>query len=318
MAFNPQATKYTLDNAILLGGAAAVSYSDRAACEKWARDNGFDGQFDFFSSQGQGLVDTQGFIAQNRDTLLVAFRGTEPKKPLDWLVDAKFVHKPWDHAEGKVHEGFGDGLRSVWGPGQGDQILPKRLRAREDSAVWITGHSLGGALAEMCAAQAAFVGEIPVQAVYTFGQPRLGDEVFAKLLNTKLGSRIFRHINDRDIVPRVPLFLTMGFRHYGGEVFFDHEQKTTHVESALEDVKAAFRLFKTGLTLDAGLQVGKEIVGQVLQHLKDPSKDPLKALEDDAIPILKRILASGTENIADHNMQTGYLARLGVKAATAD
>jgi hypothetical protein len=51
-----------------------------------------------------------------------------------------------------------------------------------------------------------FVSKIPVQGVYTFGQPRVGDKDFADALNAKLGSGIYRFVNDRDIVPRVPLF----------------------------------------------------------------------------------------------------------------
>ena len=104
------------------------------------------------------------------------------------------------------------------------EILPRRLLNRGNKTIWITGHSLGGALAELCAAQALFVSKIPVQGVYTFGQPRVGSNDFAAAVNAKLGSGIFRFVNDRDIVARVPLF-TMGFCHYGGQRFFDHAGK---------------------------------------------------------------------------------------------
>lgn len=99
-----------------------------------------------------------------------------------------------------MHSGFYGALRKVWGvtlaPGE---VVPKRLVNPGSKTIWITGHSLGGALAELCAAQALFVSNIPVQGVYTFGQPRVGSKDFADALNAKLGSGIFRFVNDREI-----------------------------------------------------------------------------------------------------------------------
>ena len=50
--FDPQATVLSLRNARVLAQAAAVSYEDRPTCEQWARAQGFDEDFDFFSSTG--------------------------------------------------------------------------------------------------------------------------------------------------------------------------------------------------------------------------------------------------------------------------
>ena len=144
---------------------------------------------------------------------------------MDWFVDFRATRRAWDHNVGHVHDGFYSALRKVWGVTLANgEILPRRLLNRGNKTIWITGHSLGGALAELCAAQALFVSKIPVQGVYTFGQPRVGSNDFAAAVNAKLGSGIFRFVNDRDIVARVPLF-TMGFCHYGGQRFFDHAGK---------------------------------------------------------------------------------------------
>src|SRR5437879_4377708 len=208
--FDPMTQGLSMANARLLGDAANIVYQDPASCEQWARKNGFFEAFDFFSNQGP-LTDTNGFVAQNATSMVVAFRGTDPAKPIDWMIDLNAFRETSTFPGAKVHAGFDEALGSVWGRTlNGKQILPQRLLDRGNRTVWITGHSLGGALAEMAAARANLAG-IPVEGVYTFGQPRLGDEVFARSMQVALGSRVFRFINNVDIVPRVPLF-GMGYR----------------------------------------------------------------------------------------------------------
>ena len=112
--FDSQSTVLSIRNARLLGEAAAVSYGDPGSCEQWARAHGFDEEFDFFSSTGVARSDTQGFIAQNREVVVVAFRGTQPNVPIDWLTDFKASHETWGHPVGKVHKGFYEALRAVW------------------------------------------------------------------------------------------------------------------------------------------------------------------------------------------------------------
>lgn len=220
--FEPKATGFSLNNAQILGQASAVAYEDPATCEWWAKSVGFGEAFQFFSNTDViHRSDTQGFIAQNSQSIIVAFRGTQPRQPIDWLSDFEASHETWGHPVGKVHKGFYEALRVVWGqPVGGLRILPERLVNRGERTIWITGHSLGGALAMLCAAQTAFVSQVPIQGLYTFGQPRAGDDAFARLVQDAFGERIFRFVNDKDIVPRVPFF-GMGFRHLGTELFFD-------------------------------------------------------------------------------------------------
>jgi len=175
MAFEARTTSFSMANAQILAQAAAVAYKDPRRCEKWARTSGFTGAFDFFDNR-----DTQGFVAESNEAILVAFRGTQPNQAMDWFVDAGAVHRKWDHDAGTVHTGFYDALHAVWGVTLAKgEVLPRRLLNRGSKTIWITGHSLGGALAELCAAQAVFVSKIDVQGVYTFGQPRVGDKAFA-------------------------------------------------------------------------------------------------------------------------------------------
>jgi triacylglycerol lipase len=315
--FEPDAQTLSVHNARLLGKAAAVAYMDPSACEGWARANGFDEEFDFFSScDVTPNCDTQGFVAQNAQILLIAFRGTQPNVPVDWLSDFQALHETWGHPIGTVHKGFYEALRAVWGhPLNGKEILPARLLAAGRRAIWITGHSLGGALAELCAAQASFVSHVPVQGVYTFGQPRVGDEAYARTVHDAFGVRIFRMIHDRDIVPRVPFF-GMGYRHYGCEVFFDHAGTRRDGTSCVENLAGALQLARLAVGTDAITEAAKMFATAMVQSgfHGNPVKavqDMVRQREEAASGAVRLLLASGTQNIADHDMQKCYLACLG-------
>jgi triacylglycerol lipase len=302
MAFEPHATSFSKANAQILAQASAMAYREPAQCGKWATVSGFTGPFDVFDN-----ADTQGFVAESADAIIVAFRGTQPNRPMDWFVDFRATPGAWDHNVGHVHDGFYSALRKVWGVTLANgEILPRRLLNRGNKTIWITGHSLGGALAELCAAQALFVSKIPVQGVYTFGQPRVGNNDFAAAVDAKLGSGIFRFINDRDIVPRVPLF-TMGFCHYGGQHAFDHAGKASSAESAVETMKDALTFAKGAFNL----QIAGQVAGLMTDGLKSLitgnfTEEHERAFRERAIEILK----GGVEKIEDHSMDRHYLVRL--------
>jgi hypothetical protein len=170
----------------------------------------------------------------------------------------------------------------------------------------MTGHSLGGALAELCAAQALFVSRIPVQGVYTFGQPRVGTKDFADAVHARLGSGIFRFVNDRDIVPRVPLF-SMGFCHYGSQRFFDNAGEARIADSAVETVRDAFTLAKGAINVAALGQIGGLLTDALRNIVAGGFTDEQeKAFRERAVEILK----GGVEKIDDHSMHKHYLVRL--------
>jgi triacylglycerol lipase len=302
MALDPNATRFSAENAKILGQAAAMAYEQPPDCEKWALKQGFTpGTFEFFD-----VHDTQGFVVQDDRTVLVAFRGTQPKQPIDWMSDGRVVHAPWAHTVGKVHKGFYEALNAAWSDGQ---VLPRRLVNRGNRTVWITGHSLGGAIAELCAARATFdpaIASVAIQGVYTFGQPRVGDDAFASLLHEKLGARTFRFVNDRDIVPRVP-FYTMGYRHYGNQTFFDTVGEAVDAISSVESLAAALKFAHGALSLQPAVQVAGlfgDLVDAVTHgvHLRDQ--------EEAARLRVHAILQSGIENVSDHDMRKCYLARI--------
>jgi len=305
MLFEPSADAFSPPNAQILAQASAISYDTADKCQAWASAHGFDPATFHFLDEGN----TQGFIAENPLVMLVAFRGTQPDQTPDWLTDANAVRIPWRFGAGEVHAGFDEALEAVWDDGN-IGILPRRLLENKgQKKIWITGHSLGGGLAELCAARAFSALGIPIQGVYTFGQPRVGDESFAERVQSKF--TIFRMINDRDIVPRIPLF-TAGYRHYGAEVFFDHDNKQENQASRVENLPAALRLAKFALDLD--LQKLVRLTAEAAEVLLHPDRGAallgeFKNLETQAFN-LNQIRQRTIANIDDHAMKH-YMARLG-------
>ena len=158
---------------------------------------------------------TQAYIAQNADHIVVAFRGTESPVSFeglkDWLLtDAvNLLIMPTgrlgtDFAAAGVgarfHQGFINALDEVWLPLL--SAVQEELK-QADRPLWITGHSLGGALAVLSSwlFQRKFIN---VHQVYTFGGPMIGNSAASKAFDRELAGKIFRYVNGPDPVPKLP------------------------------------------------------------------------------------------------------------------
>ncbi|XP_073388688.1 triacylglycerol lipase OBL1 [Physcomitrium patens] len=105
-------------------------------------------------------------------------------------------------------------------------ILKENPRAK----LFITGHSLGGALASLYATMLHYTGQTEIAskigAVYTFGQPRVGDQDFVNYANSKLKGKFFRVVYCNDVVPRVPFDdIVMAYKHIGDCNYFNSVYK---------------------------------------------------------------------------------------------
>jgi alpha-beta hydrolase superfamily lysophospholipase len=104
--------------------------------------------------------------------------------------------------------------------------LDAAIRQGAPATLLITGHSLGGALATLCAADVAESwARSPVQhrpriVLHTFGSPRVGDAIFAARLAAHVPTAL-RFVAGLDIVPSVPL-VAMGYAHAGTGVHLPH------------------------------------------------------------------------------------------------
>lgn len=158
---------------------------------------------------------TQCYVGENDSVIVLAFRGSETPNSIDgfkdWLLtNAKnFLVLPAGRlgtdfvAAGvgaRFHSGFVESLDEIWSP------LFKAVEAavtKKDRPFFVTGHSLGGALA-LLAAWRLQRNMIPVQAVYTFGAPMVGNDIAAKAFEKEFPNRIFRYVDSGDMVPTLP------------------------------------------------------------------------------------------------------------------
>lgn len=146
------------------------------------------------------VVDTQAFLARlilpDREPILVlSFRGTEVRQSADIRADiAANPMQVGPEGEGHlVHSGFYKAFKPV------EPLIKASLNRPEFKGlpIYITGHSLGGALAitaTYCLDSDA------VSACYTFGGPRVGNQAFGQSIKTP----VYRLVNAADIVPRLP------------------------------------------------------------------------------------------------------------------
>ena len=164
---------------------------------------------------------TQCALLANATEIVVAFRGTEQRLE-DWIVDLDFSLTAGP-LPGSVHEGFYDGLSLVW------SSLDERVRgllAARPRELFVTGHSLGGALAALAAAQWRREGVL-VDGVYTYGQPRVGDNKFSRSFDLAMRPRCFRIVNHLDTVTRTPP-RAIGYSHAGTLVYLDEHGQAQH------------------------------------------------------------------------------------------
>jgi triacylglycerol lipase len=125
---------------------------------------------------------------------------------------------------------------------------------------WITGHSLGGALAALAGSAFSLLPGVirPVSGIYTFGQPRIGLHNFCNTYDRLLTPSTFRLVNNRDLVPRVP-FRGWDYSDVGEMIHFDQngtprresEQWRGFLGRTFESFAEATEMF-THLTMDVG------------------------------------------------------------------
>lgn len=213
LTFIDNTTKYRPENAYALGQAADLAYADEVTVAQTTEGWGLP------RCQCFNRKDTQAFLAGNDRFVILSFRGTEPTDIHDWMTDADVeqVPGPW----GRVHDGFNRALSYVW------KDIQDALPVFQDNgqSLWITGHSLGAALATLATAYLR-KDDRPVYGLYTFGQPRTGDREFADRFNLDFQRRSFRFVNKEDIVTRVPL-RAMNYSHVGTFLYLDSEGNIT-------------------------------------------------------------------------------------------
>ena len=139
---------------------------------------------------------TQAFLAKNDEFSVLSFRGTQPDRWEDVRTDIRVLKQRT--IKGKVHAGFKQAFDDVK-----DDILREFRANLGELPLYITGHSLGAALATVATQELGDEFNDQVAACYTFGSPRVGDGKYEKSIKAPF----YRIVNTTDIVTLVPIIL---------------------------------------------------------------------------------------------------------------
>lgn len=196
-----------LQRSLLFAETAMISYLSLEQCNIAAGKLGYlDGKF--FSSSG-----AQAYWYETEHDSVVVCRGTEITEWDDIKADANAIAAVAETV-GRVHRGFKSEVDEIW------PHIEKELEANT-KPLWFCGHSLGGAMATICAVRCmlSYIRSEPEE-VYTYGSPRIGCNRYVN--HVKLNH--FRWVNNNDIVTRVPP-PWLGYRHCGTEIYLNRYGK---------------------------------------------------------------------------------------------
>jgi hypothetical protein len=213
------------------------------------------------------LLRSTAYIVQSKDgrIVILCYRGTPPMDLISWALDAEIepeqvdIGRAGDPLRGDVHGGFYRNVRAIR-----SDVVKALLRAVEGrsivrggggvvkplEALYITGHSLGGAMALLMAMMlrktqpGTDYGKIAdkLRAVYTFGQPMVASRQLADDLQQDqfFRNKLVRHIYNRDVIPQLP---PLGdYAHFGQEYQYDVKagcwQRSERLTAQLTDREA--------------------------------------------------------------------------------
>lgn len=209
-----------------------------------------------------------GIVAVDSNACYVAYRGTvysnELAKDLYYaqtsIIDnnrstsgkrlAQWYHRNTSHNENNgfsqasldnefmVHQGFNDIYQCIH-----EQVNKYLLQSLRPTLV-TTGHSLGAALATLCAFYQKFVPTSPFNnrpiTTVTFGEPRVGNTQFATYVDNNVDH--LRVVNDTDVFTNVPLAVMPNMSNKRDPYIYTHTQNTHVFNDNVESLLACHKM----------------------------------------------------------------------------
>lgn len=263
--------------------------------------------------------DTQCWLFWNeaKQKLVIAFRGTEQTQWKDMATDAQLAQTTIEHDEGElrtcsetsaddekiwVHSGFLNAYLSV----KNEVVeLVNQVCRQANWTIYVTGHSLGGALATCCAYDLAMrnkQGRAMWSDIecYTFGSPMVGGKAFIESFDAIIPN-CWRVVNENDAVSLVPRM--MGYAHVGKKVLLCKDGTVEYSGGKGQDVGE-------NLTwTDFVVKLGSQALASTQGTSSDDSEDDFNV--DDVLTSEMQAMQQLIEGvgISDH-MEPAYMASM--------
>ena len=169
--------------------------------------------------------DLLGYVGWSEEmgATVIAFRGTDSHSYHNWVANMRTWRTDLNltmhgaPANALVHGGFWFSWNASSLATSVTAAVRRLQRRHGEHPVYVSGHSLGGALATICALELRTMRGLRDVHLVTFGSPRVGNAVFAGWFERRIASH-WRFTHNRDIVPSVPPPY-MGFWHLAREVW---------------------------------------------------------------------------------------------------
>eukprot|EP00005_Dracoamoeba_jomungandri_P005087 CAMPEP_0174258238 /NCGR_PEP_ID=MMETSP0439-20130205/7273_1 /TAXON_ID=0 /ORGANISM="Stereomyxa ramosa, Strain Chinc5" /LENGTH=528 /DNA_ID=CAMNT_0015341677 /DNA_START=42 /DNA_END=1625 /DNA_ORIENTATION=+ len=245
--------EYNPSHSLWCAYAANLAYADVEDIEKVVKDIWGFTHCEYFINEKTGA---RGFGMYNDNLCMICFRGTADLKDvmtdIDYATDSPF----YEDQELKLHRGFNTALLSVIKTVK--KIIDNARKDKPEKPLFLAGHSLGGALANVALTYLSFPSDdmialsdsdtvkfepVVVHGVYTFGQPKVGNKALKLALKNKtVPTTFWRITNNTDPVPTVPR--GKNYAHNGSRIFISKDKKTWI--KGTQDARKARQKTKTG------------------------------------------------------------------------
>jgi hypothetical protein len=178
--------------------------------------------------------DTQAFVAMKGKSIYVVFRGTSSKR--DAQNDVSIDKVPFINEGDKVHIGF----KSSWDAVK-DVVLKNITKMSGYNKIVVCGHSLGAAVATLCAYNLSHVFEDTTIECCTIGSPRVGNKTFKNNYDSRK-IKTLRIVHNNDVVTRSPF---IGYYHVNYMLRIDDEG---NIKKFMIDWERAWNYIKSVVT----------------------------------------------------------------------
>ena len=249
-----------IQKSLLFAELSRLAYADPEDVETTVYQTGFD-QCVFIARDG-----AEAYVFGNRFDCMIVCRGTEPNQWNDIKADANAWTVAFD--VGRVHSGFHTEVNELW------PLLEQQIKENQ-RPMWFSGHSLGGAMAAVCAVRCK-ISPIPSnpQAIFSYGAPRVGDRTYTSFLKVKH----YRWVNNNDFVTRMPPEF-LGYRHKGQEIYLNAYGQIRRL-TRWQRVKDRWRGFLRGLRKGEFDHFADHAISRYVGHIRS-------AVDDEENPLLR-------------------------------